>query len=246
LDVYTDATQTTLREDPFIPLAGELIVFDKDESNEFDRIKIGDGNNNVIALPFATSSELQALELPQKWYDINQAYENFGEPGHKLWGGLIYKDFDGNIQAYPLSPAYGVRTEECGEKLPSVVVYNTAQQILCKGPTTDNRHVVNLHYLNEIFGGGTVDVNSTKEFSIQKIPPVDLTPPIGERRPYVFCRDSENKFAGKVYSELIWGDVLVERDENGDILVNDPTAKRHPVSLAYFQNQFSELFTGKP
>ena len=56
LDVYTDATKTTLREDPFIPLGGELIVFDKDDTYDYDRIKFGDGINNVIALPFASAS----------------------------------------------------------------------------------------------------------------------------------------------------------------------------------------------
>jgi hypothetical protein len=53
LDVYVSAGSTELREDPFIPLDGELIIFEKDETNKNDRFKFGDGNTNVMDLPFA-------------------------------------------------------------------------------------------------------------------------------------------------------------------------------------------------
>jgi hypothetical protein len=198
--VYTDATKTTLREDPFIPLSGELIIFDKDENNEFDRIKVGDGSNNVIALPFATSSELQALDLPQEWYDINQAYEDFGEPEHTLLGGVVYKDFEGNIKVFPLARPYGIRIDEVGEEYAqsSIALYNSAQQLMVK-PASDGRHTVSLRQLDQFFGGGnTSDLpKGEKSFSIKTIPPVNKDDP----KPYVFCRDSENNFAGKQYSE---------------------------------------------
>ena len=38
----------------FIPLAGEIIVYDPDENYDYPRFKIGDGTTNVINLPFAT------------------------------------------------------------------------------------------------------------------------------------------------------------------------------------------------
>jgi hypothetical protein len=167
---------------------------------------------------------LKNVELPQKWHDINKAYEDFGEPGHRLKGGLIYKDFDGNIKVYPLSPAYGVRTEECGEKLDSVAVYNTAQQLMVK-PATDGRHTVCLRQLDEFFGGGlTSDLaKGEKAYSLQKIPPVDTSNPIvGERSPYVFCRDTENHFAPKHYHEDSRPDTLIERDPYGRALVKAP------------------------
>lgn len=55
LDVYVSAGSTELRGDPFIPLSGELIVFDKDVTYDYDRIKFGDGETNVMELPFASA-----------------------------------------------------------------------------------------------------------------------------------------------------------------------------------------------
>ena len=40
----------------FIPLAGELIIYDKDDNYAYTRIKIGDGITNVNDLPFITDS----------------------------------------------------------------------------------------------------------------------------------------------------------------------------------------------
>jgi hypothetical protein len=55
LDVYTAADSTTKRSDPFIPLNGELIIFDPDVANTKRRFKFGDGITDVIELPFITS-----------------------------------------------------------------------------------------------------------------------------------------------------------------------------------------------
>lgn len=172
-----------------------------------------------ISLP----SGLSDVELPQEWVDINEAYEAIGESGHKLMGGLIYKDFDGNIKVFPLSPAYGVRTDECGEKLAAVAVYNSAQQLMVK-PATDGRHTVCLRQLDEFFGGGSTSdlAKGEKAFSLQKIPPVDLTPPVSERKCYVFCRDSQNHFAPKYYGEVADSDTLAERDSAGRLRGNAP------------------------
>jgi hypothetical protein len=41
-----------LRDDPFIPYDGELIIFDPEEGGQ-KRFKFGDGETNVIDLPFA-------------------------------------------------------------------------------------------------------------------------------------------------------------------------------------------------
>lgn len=56
LDVYTAADSTTKRPDPFIPLDGELIIFDPDATNTKKRFKFGDGKTNVIDLPFVSGS----------------------------------------------------------------------------------------------------------------------------------------------------------------------------------------------
>lgn len=36
----------------FIPKAGEIIVYDRDENYTYERIKIGDGETLISALPF--------------------------------------------------------------------------------------------------------------------------------------------------------------------------------------------------
>lgn len=54
LSVYTDTTKTELRSNPFIPLAGELIIYDPDSIYTHYRVKYGDGVTNVVDLPFAS------------------------------------------------------------------------------------------------------------------------------------------------------------------------------------------------
>ena len=54
--VYQDFENNILLEKPFIPMAGEPIVYDPDESNGQIRYKIGDGQTNVVNLPFITNS----------------------------------------------------------------------------------------------------------------------------------------------------------------------------------------------
>jgi hypothetical protein len=208
--------------------------------------------DSFITAEDASEAVANDIELPQDWVDINAAYEAFGEPGHKLRGGLLYKDFEGNIKVYPLSPAYGVRTEECGKKLDSVVVYNTAQQIMAK-PATDGRHTVCLRQLDEFFGGGkTSDLDKgEKAFSLQKIPPVDLTPDINHRKPYVFCRDSENKFAPKYYTEGPTNDTLAERDQAGRLRCAAPDAystvwNDHIVNVDYLNRRLSDFQPSQP
>lgn len=52
LDVYDGSGN--IRQDPFIPLKDEIIIFEKDDAgNNENRIKVGDGETNVMDLPFA-------------------------------------------------------------------------------------------------------------------------------------------------------------------------------------------------
>ena len=195
------------------------------------------------------------VELPQEWFDINEAYEAAEAAGmkdasdHKLLGGLIYKDFDGNIKVYPLSPAYGVRTNECGKKLAAVAVYNTAQQLMVK-PATDGRHTVSLRQLDEFFGGGSTSDLGEKAFSLQKIPPVDMSDPSEDNRePYVFCRDTRNNFAAKFYNEAPLPHNLIERDPHGRALVKAPDSGEivfddYVVNLDYLQRNYLPLSGG--
>lgn len=46
----------------FIPKQGEIIIYDKDVTYDYERFKIGDGVTNVNNLPFATFKSIPELE----------------------------------------------------------------------------------------------------------------------------------------------------------------------------------------
>ena len=50
----------------FVPLEGELIVFDKDSSTSYPRLKIGDGSKTINELPFITAGTAEKLVSVRK------------------------------------------------------------------------------------------------------------------------------------------------------------------------------------
>lgn len=47
----------------FIPLRGELIIYSADETHPFFRLKVGDGETNVVNLPFIDAGTLSGVEI---------------------------------------------------------------------------------------------------------------------------------------------------------------------------------------
>ena len=48
----------------FIPMSGELIIYDADENYDYSRLKIGDGITSVIDLPFfAPKQDVVATQI---------------------------------------------------------------------------------------------------------------------------------------------------------------------------------------
>ena len=45
----------------FVPMDGEIIVYDKDENHGYQRFKIGDGTTVITNLPFATDHVLESI-----------------------------------------------------------------------------------------------------------------------------------------------------------------------------------------
>ena len=43
----------------FIPMQGELIIYDKDNNYSYERFKIGDGVTTVVNLPFYLENEIE-------------------------------------------------------------------------------------------------------------------------------------------------------------------------------------------
>ena len=58
----TEANWITAGENGFIPLVGEVIVYDKDKNHKSSRIKIGDGTTNVNELAFTTEVDWSAKQ----------------------------------------------------------------------------------------------------------------------------------------------------------------------------------------
>lgn len=50
----------------FVPLLGELIVYIADDAHPFSRLKVGDGNTNVVNLPFIDAGTINGELLPEK------------------------------------------------------------------------------------------------------------------------------------------------------------------------------------
>ena len=59
----------------FIPMRGEIIVYDIDANYDYERIKIGDGATTVVNLPFYLAEELDAIKL-QMATKVSVSYDN--------------------------------------------------------------------------------------------------------------------------------------------------------------------------
>ena len=58
---------------PFIPMVGEIIVYDADENHNYPRFKIGDGVTTVTLLPFYGDYLVSLIE------DLNRRFEEYVE-----------------------------------------------------------------------------------------------------------------------------------------------------------------------
>ena len=74
----------------FVPLAGELIVYSADAAHPFSRLKVGDGNTNVINLPFIDAGTLNGNET--EIVKVN-SFTNFPSPGSE---DKLYVDLTNN------------------------------------------------------------------------------------------------------------------------------------------------------
>lgn len=74
----------------FVPLAGELIVYNADAAHPFSRLKVGDGNTNVVNLPFIDAGTLNGNET--EIVKVN-SFTNFPSPGSE---DKLYVDLTNN------------------------------------------------------------------------------------------------------------------------------------------------------
>ena len=100
-----DIEANWLRATGFTPLAGEIIIYDADETHNYERIKIGDGETNVNVLPFITiqpnwdQNDSTQLDYIKNKPDENDALELVSELGLVepvlAEDGSIYTDENG-------------------------------------------------------------------------------------------------------------------------------------------------------
>lgn len=85
----------------FVPLAGELIVYSADATHPFSRLKVGDGDTNVVNLPFIDSGTLNGNETEVVKVDT---FTNFPSPGSE---DKLYIDLSNNrIYHYAIGSGY--------------------------------------------------------------------------------------------------------------------------------------------
>lgn len=61
-----DSAENWQKTPDFIPLQGELIIYDRDDNHAYERFKIGDGTTTVKELPF--TEEAVVLQATQVLY----------------------------------------------------------------------------------------------------------------------------------------------------------------------------------
>ena len=84
----------------FVPLQGELIVYNPDATHPFSRLKVGDGSTNVVNLPFIDAGTLNGNETEI----VKKAnFAAFPSPGSE---DKLYVDLE-TKRIYHYSPASG-------------------------------------------------------------------------------------------------------------------------------------------
>lgn len=87
LSVYKsleDQSEANKRDNPFIPLAGELIIYDPDSIYKYPRFKYGNNVDNVIDLPFVVEDTIEKARLDLDTEEktvvgaINEMYKGIG------------------------------------------------------------------------------------------------------------------------------------------------------------------------
>jgi hypothetical protein len=57
----------------FVPLSGEFIIFDPDETHDYARIKVGDGKTKLKDLPFFIDSAVDTYVTKNRFNEIIDA-----------------------------------------------------------------------------------------------------------------------------------------------------------------------------
>lgn len=137
----------------FTPKIGEIVIYNKDETNDAPRIKVGDGTSNVNDLPFIISATFNTPEFVESSNEDSSAaltgsvneyvlnngkqilyFNKFKLPGTAITLELTLK----NGETTTALPVYRYDTIECSIQYPKntvipMVFYNNAFYIIAGG-----------------------------------------------------------------------------------------------------------------
>jgi hypothetical protein len=76
----------------FVPLLGELIIYSADGAHPFSRLKVGDGEHDVTALPFVDAGTISGASLNEiiLAYETSNDFPAIGQ-NNKLYVNLFNK-----------------------------------------------------------------------------------------------------------------------------------------------------------
>ncbi len=200
----------------FVPKQGEIIVYDKDESYDYERFKIGDGVALVSALPFATDAVLENIfpADPQSGQVLSVDAD-----GNKMWANPYA--IDGT-----LTPGYQ---------------YNSATNShLFVIDATNSTPAIGVYYFNS----GTVYIKVVKDgvtvlqksFASPKQIQVININPSGEKSGILFDLTYNNS---KVRVNLYF-------EDNNDVIDGTYTANTfYKTTLQYSSNEVNSLLNQK-
>ena len=85
----------------FIPLNGEIIVYAPDDTHTYSRLKIGDGQTNIVDLPFIDAASLNGNDEIIRKYNSYNSFPNTGS------SECLYLDKSNNqLYHYDVSQGY--------------------------------------------------------------------------------------------------------------------------------------------
>jgi len=105
-----DTASNWAKATSFVPMKGELIIYDIDDTHDYERFKIGDGKTTVNALPFAGSTNDYTITEKNKLADIeNGANKTIVDSAlsssstNPVQNKVIYDTFDSLVGDDPVS-----------------------------------------------------------------------------------------------------------------------------------------------
>ncbi len=136
----------------FIPKIGEIIIYDKDESHDYVRVKIGDGINNPNGLDFYAGS----------WNDLED--RPFGEETTTVGGDTL--TWDGNTEGLLAPPELGSVYFKFSDAVPSLEEVKKGAVITTSDGKTTNFDESQLIDLGHAYGYEGVLIFPTADLTV--------------------------------------------------------------------------------